>query len=60
MGDMSGEGAGQGSSDTRRLWKKDCTILAREAGHCPAEGGEVPRAVKLPNVAVAVQIALNT
>ena len=51
MGDMSGERAGQGSSDTRRLYKKACTILA---GHCPAEiwhvemseGGAVPRAVK--------------
>ena len=26
--DMSGERAGQGSSDTRRLWNKACTILA--------------------------------
>ena len=37
MGDMSGERAGQGSSDTRRLWKKACTILPRVGGHCPAE-----------------------
>ena len=28
MGDMSGERAGQGSSNTRRLWMKACTILA--------------------------------
>ena len=28
MGDMSDERAGQGNSDTRRLWKKACTILA--------------------------------
>ena len=28
MGDMSDERKGQGSSDTRCLWKKACTILA--------------------------------
>ena len=28
MGEMSGEHVGQGSSDTRRLWKKACTIFA--------------------------------
>ena len=56
MGDMSGERASQGSSDTRRLWRRLAQCLPRVAGHCAAEilhvelpeGGAVPRAVKPP------------
>ena len=52
MGDMFGERAGQGSSDTRRRWKKACTILATcgRALSCwnIACGVALPRAVKPP------------
>ena len=54
MGDMSGERAGQGSSDPVIFGRRPAQSLPRVAGHCPAEiwhvelpvGGAVPQALK--------------
>ena len=68
MGDMSGKHAGQGSSDTRHLWREFAQSLPCVAGHCPAEishvelpeGETVPRAVKPPECNSCCSVALNS